>query len=188
MLVEQRLAAPWRMRFARQGRDEAIAARTHRNGPRSGASQLLEDPVTIRPRVAVRGPRTRTDLVEFSDFQCPYCLLAVAKLNAVLDAYRGRSSSSSTVSVRHALRLRWRGRRHRGHRQGKFWPMHELSSLTGANCPSHDAGPGPRRRTRYAALPADLDSAETRKTVARDMEDGDRAGVEGPLDIHQWPK
>jgi protein-disulfide isomerase len=26
---------------------------------------------------------------------------------------------------------------------------------------------------------ADLDSAETRKTVARDMEDGDRAGVEG---------
>jgi protein-disulfide isomerase len=26
---------------------------------------------------------------------------------------------------------------------------------------------------------ADLDSAETKKTVARDMEDGDRAGVEG---------
>jgi len=26
---------------------------------------------------------------------------------------------------------------------------------------------------------ADLDSAETRKTVARDMQDGDRAGVEG---------
>jgi protein-disulfide isomerase len=26
---------------------------------------------------------------------------------------------------------------------------------------------------------ADLDSAETRKTVARDMNDGDRAGVEG---------
>jgi protein-disulfide isomerase len=30
---------------------------------------------------------------------------------------------------------------------------------------------------------ADLDSAETRKTVARDMDDGDRAGVEGTPSI-----
>jgi protein-disulfide isomerase len=30
---------------------------------------------------------------------------------------------------------------------------------------------------------ADLDSAETRKTIARDMQDGDRAGVEGTPSI-----
>ena len=131
----------------------------------------------------VRGPAGAVlTLVEFSDFQCPYCLVAVAKLNAVLEAYPGKIKlifkqfplhmhSQAALAAAAAVAA---------HQQGKFWPMHdalfahrrELSRpliLALANTAGLDT-------KRFAA---DLDSAETKATVARDVEDGDRAGVEG---------
>ena len=171
----------------RAGKDEnealeAAKASKWAHGPQP--TKLLEDTVIIPTAGSpARGPADAAlTLVEFSDFQCPYCLLAVAKLNAVLDAYPGKIQlifkqfpldmhSQAALAAAAAIAA---------HRQGKFWPMHDglFAQRRELSRPSILAV------ARAAGLDmqrfqADLDSAETRKTVVRDMEDGDRAGVEG---------
>jgi protein-disulfide isomerase len=171
----------------RAGKDEneAIAAANASKwakGPRP--PKLLDDPVTIPTAGSpVRGPADAVlTLVEFSDFQCPYCLVAVAKLNAVLEAYPGKIKlifkqfpldmhSQAALAAAAAVAA---------HRQGRFWPMHDalFAHRRELSRPlilalAHTAGLDMRR------FGADLDSAETKATVARDVEDGDRAGVEG---------
>ena len=148
------------------------------------APKLLEDPVPI-PTLGspVMGlANAPITLVEFSDFQCPYCSKAVAQINATLKAYPNdvrlifkqypldshpEAANSAAASLA-------------AHRQGKFWPMHDVmfanrpklsrqSILTWAK----DIGLDMKRFT------ADLDSDAIRKTVLRDRSDGDKAGVEG---------
>ena len=175
----------------RAGKDEneAIAAANASKwakGPEP--PKLLEDPVTIPTAGSpVRGPEDAVlTLVEFSDFQCPYCLLAVAKLNAVLEAYPGKIKlifkqfpldmhSQAALAAAAAIAA---------HRQGKFWPMHDglFAHRRELSRPmilavARTAGLDMQR------FQADLDSADTKKTVARDMEDGNRAGVEGTPSI-----
>lgn len=175
----------------RAGKDEneAIAAANASKwakGPEP--PKLLEDPVAIPTAGApVRGPEDAAlTLVEFSDFQCPYCLLAVGKLNAVLEAYPGKIKlifkqfpldmhSQAALAAAAAIAA---------HRQGKFWPMHDALFAHRREL----SRPVILTLARIAGLDierfqADLDSAETRNTVARDIEDGDRAGVEGTPSI-----
>jgi protein-disulfide isomerase len=171
----------------RAGKDEnaaleAAKASRWAHGPQP--PKLLDDPVTIPTAGSpVRGPDGATlTLVEFSDFQCPYCSIAVAKLNAVLEAYPGKIKlifkqfpldmhSQAALAAAAAIAA---------HRQGRFWPMHdalfahrrELSRAV-ILALARTAGLDMER------FQADLDSAATKATVARDVEDGDRAGVEG---------
>jgi protein-disulfide isomerase len=171
----------------RAGKDEnaaleAAKASKWAKGPEP--PKLLEEPVAIPTAGSpVRGPeKAALTLVEFSDFQCPYCMTAVTKLNAVLDAYPGKIKlvfkqfpldMHSQAALAAAASIA-------AHRQGKFWPMHdalfahrrELSRptiLALAQSAGLDTG-------RFRA---DLDSAETKAVVAKDMQDGERAGVEG---------
>ena len=148
------------------------------------APKLLDDPVPI-PTLGspVMGPaNARITLVEFSDFQCPYCSKAVAQINATLKAYPNDvrlifkqypldSHPAAAISAAASLAA---------HRQGKFWPMHDVMF---ANRPklsrqsflawAKEIGLDMNRFT------ADLDSDAIRKTVLRDHSDGDKAGVEG---------
>jgi protein-disulfide isomerase len=129
------------------------------------------------------GPATaRITLVEFSDFQCPYCSKAVAQINASLKAYPNDlklifkqypldSHPAAAISAAASLAA---------HAQGKFWPMHDVmfanrqklsrQSILGW---AKDLGLDMKRFT------ADLDSEAIRKAVLRDQADGDKAGVEG---------
>ncbi|MGB7761662.1 MAG: thioredoxin domain-containing protein [Bryobacteraceae bacterium] len=171
----------------RAGKDEneaieAAKASKWSQGPQP--HKLLDDPVTIPTAGSpVRGPADAVlTLVEFSDFQCPYCSIAVAKLNAVLDAYPGKIKlifkqypldmhSQAALAAAAAVAA---------HRQGRFWPMHDALFAHRREL----SRPSILALARTVGLDmqrfeADLDSPETKAAVARDMEDGDRAGVEG---------
>ncbi len=153
---------------------------------------LLESPVTIptagSPWI---GPQNaKITLVEFSDFQCPYCAAAVPEIRAILKAYPTQVKlifkefpleihAQSDLAAAAAVAA---------HKQGKFWAMHDAMY-------AH-----PEDLTRKALMAmakksgldmdrfeTDLDSTEVRETVVRDVQDGDRAGVEGtPTIFCEW--
>ena len=66
-------------------------------------------------------------LVEWSDFQCPYCYKGAAQLNAVLKAFPTQVKlvfrqypleihSQAALAAAAAIAA---------HKQGKFWPLHD---------------------------------------------------------------
>ena len=144
--------------------------------------KLLEDPIAIPTAGApMTGPANAPiTLVEFSDFQCPYCTLATPQLQAVLKAYPTQVKlifkefpldihSQAAFAAAAAVAAQ---------RQGKFWPMHDALF----------ASKGDLRRPTVFALAsaigldmkrfeADLESAEVHKAVSRDLEDGSNVGV-----------
>jgi protein-disulfide isomerase len=164
--------------------DDAIAeSKASKFGTRP-TPKLLDDPVPI-PTLGSpsMGPaNARITLVEFSDFQCPYCSKAVAQINATLKAYPNDVRlifkqypldfhPQASVSASAALAA---------HQQGKFWALHDLmfanrSKLSRASILewAKDIGLDMKRFT------ADVDSDATKKAVLRDQADGDKAGVEG---------
>jgi protein-disulfide isomerase len=147
------------------------------------APKLLDDPVPI-PTLGspVMGPANAPiTLVEFSDFQCPYCSKAVAQINATLQAYPKDvrlifkqypldSHPEAAISAAASLAA---------HQQGKFWPMHDVMFANRSKLSrqsilawAKEIGLDMKRFT------TDLDSDAIRKAVLRDQADGDKAGVE----------
>src|SRR3954447_15377307 len=170
----------------RAGKSEASAladAKESKYGHRP-EPKLLDDPVAI-PTLGspVMGPaNARVTLVEFSDFQCPYCSKAVEKINAVLKAYPNDvklifkqfpldSHPQAQISAQAALSA---------HQQGKFWALHDVmfankNSLSRKSILGWASGIG----LDMKRFESDLDSDAIKKTVARDLTDGEKAGVEG---------
>jgi len=165
--------------------DDAIAeSKASKYGTRP-TPKLLDDPVPI-PTLGspAMGPAdARITMVEFSDFQCPYCSRATAQINATLKAYPNdvrlifkqyplaELHPAAALSAAAALAA---------HAQGKFWPMHDVmfANRSRLSRPSilawaKEIGLDMQRFT------ADLDSEAIRKAVVRDVADGDKAGVEG---------
>jgi len=144
--------------------------------------KTLEDPIPIPTAGAPEiGPKDAPiTLVEFSDFQCPYCYLATPQLKQVLKAYpsqvklifkefplemHSQAAFAATAAVA-------------AQRQGKFWPMHD------ALFASHSDLSRPAVLALASAIgldvkrfEADLDSDAVRQAVARDMKDGGDIGV-----------
>ncbi len=144
--------------------------------------KLLEDPIEIPTAGA---PETGPDnapitLVEFSDFQCPYCNLATPQLQLVLKTYPTQvrlffkqfpldMHSQAALAANAAVAAQ---------KQGKFWEMHD------ALFASHNDLSRPTILALAQALgldmkrfEADLDSPEVRKAVVHDQEDGFNIGV-----------
>jgi protein-disulfide isomerase len=177
------------LRAGKNENDAIAAAEASKwaHGPQQ--PKLLEDPVAIPTAGSpVRGPAGAVlALVEFSDFQCPYCYIAAGKLDAVLAAYPGKiklifkqfpldTHSQAALAAAAAIAA---------HRQGKFWPMHDAIfahrrelSRSSILALAGNTGLDMKR------FEADLDSPETKKAIASDVEDGDRAGVEGTPSIY----
>jgi protein-disulfide isomerase len=146
--------------------------------------KLLEDAVPIPVDGApVLGPaNARVTLVEFSDFQCPYCAEAVGKINAVLKAYPNDVKlifkqypltdihSQAALAAAAALAA---------NRQGKFWQLHDAmfadrTHLTRTNilAMADKAGLDVKR------FQQDWDSAAVKQSLAKDVGDGDKIGVD----------
>jgi len=144
----------------------------------------FEDPVKLSiDGDPVLGPaNARITIVEFSDFQCPYCMKAVAQAKELLkrnpadvrlvfkqfplDSHNQAQFAAEAAMAAHA--------------QGKFWPMHDLL---------YAGFPDLSRQTvlRYARqiglnekqFVADLDSHKFAKRVQTEEKEGELAGVDG---------
>jgi protein-disulfide isomerase len=147
-------------------------------------TKLLDDPVAI-PTLGSpsTGPvNARVVLVEFSDFQCPYCVKAVEKLNTVLKAYPNdvrlifkqyplESHPQASISAAAALAA---------HNQGKFWQMHDILFANRQQLSRQNIlGWATKIGLDMKRFNADLDSEAIKKAVIKDTQDGDKAGVEG---------
>ena len=166
--------------------DDAIkaAAGSQFAHPPGQSTKLLEDPVKIPVDGApVLGPANAPiTLVEFSDFQCPYCVAATPQLQALVKAYPTQVKlifkeypldihSHAAFAAAAALAA---------HRQGKFWPMHDAlfahhDDLSDQNVLALAKGIG----LDMQRFERDLHSTAVEQTVEQDIADGDRAGVEG---------
>lgn len=171
----------------RQGKNDtqvlaAVAASDIAKGP-PDHSQLLEDAVNIPVNNApVRGPANAPiALVEFSDFQCPFCIAATPQLEAVLKAYPSQvklifkqfpldTHAQAPLAAAAALSA---------HKQGKFWPIYDglfaqKGNLSRKGVLALAAGAG----LDMKQFQADLDSPAIKQAVERDMSEGEHIGVD----------
>ncbi|MEZ5402350.1 MAG: thioredoxin domain-containing protein [Bryobacteraceae bacterium] len=147
-------------------------------------NRVLWDPVDIPVAGAPgKGPaKARVTLVEFSDFQCPYCAIAVGHLNTILAAFPNDVrlvykqfplDSHSNAKLAAAASLA-------AHRQGKFWPLHDrmYANFRAINRDrilawAREIGLDEKR------FVADMDNPATAAAVNNEIGQGWKAGVEG---------
>jgi protein-disulfide isomerase len=170
----------------KQGKSDAEAieaAKASKWGRTPDHSKILEDAVKIPVAGAplLGPPNASITLVEFSDFQCPYCYQAVKHLQAVMKAYPTQvklifkqfpldNHSQAAYAAAAALAA---------HKQGKFWPVHDAMFAQHGRLSQEiiqkiaaDAG------LNMKQFNADVASAEVRKAVDKDRDDGETAGVD----------
>jgi protein-disulfide isomerase len=164
--------------------DQAIlAAQTSRFGAEH-PNKVLDDPIKVPVAGSpVTGPADApVTIVEFSDFQCPYCIQAVPELEALLKVYPTQVKlifKQFPLEI-HSDAYRAATAALAAQRQGKFWEMHyalfghhqDLSMAAIVNLAKD-------LKLDEARLRADMDSKEIREIVGKDLQDGNNAGVEG---------
>lgn len=170
----------------KQGKSEAdaIAAAKASKWAHLQPDRLLEDPVSIPTSGAPSiGPeKAPITLIEFSDFQCPYCVAAFPEIKGILQAYptQVRLIFKQFPLDFHAQADLAAAAGIAAQKQGKFWPMHDAMFAHHEDLSrkvilalAKDNGLDVDR------FDTDIDSTEVRETVVRDVQDGDAAGVDG---------
>jgi len=152
--------------------------------PKAHRPKLLEAPVTIAVDGApVKGPAdARITLVEFSDFECPFCSAAVKQVDIVMAAYPKdvkliykqfplSMHPHAEIAAEASLAAR---------EQGKFWEMYEVlfknyRRLSADNIMIWAKELG----LDMDKFKADVTSGKYKAVVAKDLADGEAAGVYG---------
>jgi protein-disulfide isomerase len=146
--------------------------------------KVLEDPVQIPTAGAPElGPQTaRVTIVEFSDFECPYCAKAGGEIRHIMAAYPNDLRliyKQFPLSVHpHAEMAAMAALG--AQEQGKFWQMHDkmfanFHQITRENLLAWANELG----LDVPKFTAALDSPKNKAIVAKDLEDGEFAGVNG---------
>jgi protein-disulfide isomerase len=164
--------------------DEAQAAAIASRWGHVQERKLLDDAVQIPVSGApATGPSSAPiTIVEFSDFQCPYCAAAIPEIHALMKAY---PTQVKLIFKQYPLEFHPQAdlaaaAAVAAQKQGKFWEMHDAlfqhhddlsrnTILTLAKVNGLDLN----------RFQADLDSTAVKEAVVRDVQDGDHAGVEG---------
>ena len=130
-----------------------------------------------------RGPADApVTIVEFSDFQCPFCGRANSTVENVWKSYNGKVRwvfKHYPLDFHPDAPLAHRAALAAGE-QGKFWEMHDAIFLNQRAIKRDDlirtAGTLGLEMTRFLA---DLDSANYQKVMQRDMAEGTQVGIDG---------
>jgi protein-disulfide isomerase len=146
--------------------------------------KTLEDPVPLSINGdPFRGPaNAKVTIVEFSDFQCPYCSAAAPAALKLVDQFSNR-----VKLVFKQFPLDMHKQAHfaaeaslAAHAQGKFWPLHDkmfanFRQLSRDNILKWAGEVG----LDVPQFTADLDSGKYRALVDRETQEGETAGVNG---------
>lgn len=154
------------------------------SSPKARRPKTLEDPVKLS--VAgdpVTGPAdAKITMVEFSDFECPYCSAAAVHMREIMAAYPKEIklvykqfplSMHPHANLAAAASLA-------ANDQGKFWQMHDIMfanfrKLTRENMLVWAQEIG----LDVGKFQADLDSGKYKKLIDKELAEGETAGVYG---------
>jgi len=152
---------------------------------RASQNRVLGDPVNVDTAGApMRGPSgARITIVEFSDFECPYCAKAVAEIAAVMAAYpndvklvfkqfplddlhpHARMAAEAALAAND---------------QGKFWQMHdELFANARRLGPQTVAAIAQTVGLDMMRFTRDMETHRFARAVEADVREGDKLGVYG---------
>lgn len=172
----------------RQGKNptDALAA-ADKSKYASGPPQhkLLDDPIQIPTAGApVTGPaKAPITVVEFSDFQCPYCAAATPNIEAMLKLYPSQMKlvfKQFPLTDLHPQAELAAQASVAAQKQGKFWQMHDALFASHHDLSrAHILELAQQNGLNMKQFEQDLDSPAARETVGRDLRDGEQAGVEG---------
>jgi protein-disulfide isomerase len=139
--------------------------------------------VTVRPDDPVEGPASApVTIVEFSDFQCPFCSKVLPTIEEVQKAYGDKVRvlfKQNPLSFHDKARLAAKAAL-AAHQQGKFWEMHDLLFANQKALERTDlekyAGQLGLDLDKFRAA---LDSPELEQRIVEDQELGGEVGAEG---------
>lgn len=146
--------------------------------------KLLDDPVKLptsgSPEI---GPaNAKITIVEFSDFQCPYCVLAVPQIQALLKAY---PTQVKLIFKQFPLEIHSRAflaatSAIAAYKQGKFWEMHDaMFEHHNDLSPESLVAVAKSLGLDVARFEKDMNSEATKQAIEKDVNDGEQAGVQG---------
>jgi protein-disulfide isomerase len=179
------MKAQIRQHLERRAAPEAARAYVDELRKAASVEVLLDRP---RTQVAATGPaRGPADapvtIIEFSDYQCPFCRRAEPTVKQVLDTYEGKVRFVFRHFPLDRIHPQARGASEAAAcaaEQGKFWEYHaELFSGDGQlDRPALDAA-AQKTGLDAAAFKTCVDERKTQKLVEGDVEAGEEAGVSG---------
>lgn len=177
--AKRRIAEYLRGQKLQQRRDEVVGALREK----AGVKVLLEPPrLAVAAEGPSRGPATApVTIVEFSDFQCPFCSRAAETLKQVEQKYGDKVRlvfRDLPILQLHKDAGRAAEAAECAHEQGRFWAMHDdlfahQNALGADDIKKRAAGLG----LDVAAFSACLDSGRHTANWQKDAADAERYGV-----------
>ena len=147
-------------------------------------NRILGDPIKLQTAGSPsRGPaNARITLVEFSDFECPYCSLAAAQLDEILKAYPKdvRLVYKQFPLDMHPHAMIAAEASLAAEAQGKFWEMY-AKLFANHNRLSREKifELAKELNLDMARFTREMDSHQYKARIRRDMAEGDNAGLTG---------
>ncbi len=150
---------------------------------------LLEEPTSARYEVSgdrgfVRGPKDApVTVVEFSDFQCPFCKTANATVKQLLDKYPGKVRlvfRDYPLATLHPQAPKAHEAARCAADQGKFWEYHDLLfERSPRMAPADLKQYAQELKLEAAAFAQCLDSGKYAAEVDKDFQEGAGLGLTG---------
>ena len=156
-------------------------------GQRAGVTVYLADPTAVQidtDKGFARGEKSApVSIVEFSDFQCPFCKAATTTMHQVMAQYAGKVRwvfRDFPIASLHPLANKAHEAARCAAEQGKFWEYHDVLFQKSPQL-------APAELQKYAReLKLDgesfdrcIEGGKYQAAIAADIEDGQRLGVSG---------
>lgn len=172
------------VRMVRKGRTDArIRDEVRKRALSAHPFRTHKFNLTRRPRFGAPAAKTKVLIVEFADFECPFCRVISPQVKRVVIELASRGVSlvfkHFPVSA-HPQATRAARAAYAAHRQGRFWAYHDLlyrkaPRLSPSNLAAYASQVG-LDLTQFRSV---RDSRRSQLVVAADKREGLRAGVKG---------